>query len=181
MAWHNSTRDRDLVYRKIRELAGAMPPNGVIVETGTHIGGMVHHLISAAPSARLFTIDWYQPSQWDTDEIPSLETNQQRFAHWPNVTCIKGVSPDDFGSWDLPIDLLHVDSNYDDQDTYRRNLEFWAAHLAPKGTMYGMVFWPWHFHAHVITEVCFSNRMLLQAMEGMWWAQRGSIDLVQEA
>ena len=125
-------------------LAQQVPAGGNIVEVGPFYGRSTHVMARSNPQANIHSIDTFEDVEWTRNyansyrEIPpfGLEAFQHFTRDCPNVTPIKGFSPDVVSDWDTPVDMYFEDAIHGNPGL-RDNLDFWIARLKPGGILCG--------------------------------------------
>jgi hypothetical protein len=131
----------------IGRLAKAVPPNGVVVETGSLFGrSSFAWARNVDPSVTVYCIDPWVREQWIIDIVervqpPVMPFGLEAFKHYtqgcPNIRTIKGCSPDVVvGQWNLPVDLFFDDAVHDEPGL-SRNRDFWVKWIKPGGIFCG--------------------------------------------
>lgn len=130
------------------------PPNPVIVEIGSYLGGTTARIAKARPDARIITCDpclgnvhgkredsnWTEPyneytQKWIVDTLkmtPSKELLEANLSRFPNVEFVHGHSPLCFSDWDGEVDLYFEDGSHGNPDL-RENLNFWKEYVKVGG------------------------------------------------
>jgi len=125
-----------------------LPDNSNIVEIGTYLGATTAKIARALPNAKITTIDycendsnWVSPyNQYVKDYIVdkvlkedvSIKHVLENVARFPNVTFIKGRSPECAINWDTEVDLYFEDGNHFNP-ILATNLQFWSKHVKKGG------------------------------------------------
>jgi len=125
-------------------LARQVPAGGNIVEVGPFYGRSTHVMARSNPLASIHSIDTFEDVEWTRNyadsyrEIPpfGLEAFRYFTRDCPNVTPIKGFSPDVVSDWDAPVDMYFEDAIHGNPGL-RDNLDFWISHLQPGGILCG--------------------------------------------
>lgn len=125
-------------------LARQVPAGGAIVEVGPFYGRSTHVMAYSNPQANIHSIDTFEDVEWTRNyansyrEIPpfGLEAFRHYTRDCPNITPIKGFSPDVVSDWDAPVDMYFEDAIHGNPGL-RDNLEFWISRLKPGGILCG--------------------------------------------
>jgi predicted O-methyltransferase YrrM len=127
------TRDQ---ARVLFDAAAAVPPDGCVVEIGSHRGRSTVVLASAlAPGARLVAVDPFLPD-WryggpDTEQALIANLGDAGVAGVVDVR--RSTSAAALARWAGPVDLLYVDGKHDARSLLR-DLR-WVRWLPPDGTV----------------------------------------------
>ena len=163
----------------LEELACNVPENSVIVETGSLFGRSSYTwATSATAGTTVYCIDPWVREQWVIDLVETKQPNcpefsfeafQQYTKDCPNITPVRGYSPNDMKDWNKPVDIFFDDSLHHNP-YFRTNLRFWLRHMKPGGIMCGHDYcseWP-----DVIKEVDALTAELgaeVYVTEWVWW------------
>ena len=158
MVYHNDIPGwfQRVDFLAIEELAKTVPPNGLIVEIGSHMGKSTRAwLDNSDPSVRLLAIDPWEEWTYD-DAVHRMHGDMSLlpmkvedafndrlgvFRHFvpdTRVETLKTYSPPDAALIDSrgPIDLVFVDGGHFEEDV-TRDLEFWWPRVSATGIMCG--------------------------------------------
>ncbi|MFM9859767.1 class I SAM-dependent methyltransferase [Pseudoxanthobacter sp. M-2] len=129
--------------RAIEALAALVPVGGTIVEIGSLFGRSSWAWAkSADPSVTVCCIDPWEGNEGirPMEQAYGISFGIDQFlanvANCPNVQALQGYSPEDFQTWDRPIDLFFEDSVHADP-ILSANMAFWSSHLRPTGVACG--------------------------------------------
>jgi predicted O-methyltransferase YrrM len=146
--------------RVIEDLAQRVRPNGAIVEVGPFCGRSSWCWAqSAHPSVRVMCLDIWDPGQHPfhppvagqtdsdaklfgtaanpEDALGTLENFRRNTADCPNITPLRGASPDSFLDWPQEsVDLVFLDGLHHNPG-FHRDLWFWWDRLMPGGIYCG--------------------------------------------
>lgn len=128
-------------------LAKQVPPNGVVVETGSLYGrSSFVWAKNVHPTVTVYCIDPWEREQWIVDIVEkpqkvdrpfSLEAFQYYTRDCPNIRTIKGRSPDAVqGTWNQWVDLYFDDADHNEPGL-SRNRDFWTRWVKPGGVFCG--------------------------------------------
>lgn len=143
----------------LRGFAAAVPPGGVIAESGSYLGGSAKIMLEAAdPSVTLHAFDfsWHDNTRWDYHydraelqwithswgwALPPSVITRLDFASWylsahDNVHLRYANVPYDLVDWDQPCDLIFEDSSHENPQLHDI-VTFWLPWLRPGGTLAG--------------------------------------------
>lgn len=132
---------------KLIEYLKLVPPNGIVLEVGTYLGGTTTRLAAARPDVKIFTIDpcansgmWEGCGEYGSYAtkkligefgiIPNERTVRENCNRFPNIHFMKGYSPQDFLDWETPIDLYFEDG---DHGKVWYGMSHWANRVKPGG------------------------------------------------
>jgi cephalosporin hydroxylase len=123
------------------EIAKSLPPNPVIVEIGTYLGGTTVRLAEARLDAIITTIDccdhgdnWNEPyneyvQTYVVEQVLKDKVSKQHLlnniSRFDNITFVQGYSPECASDWNSGIDLYFEDGDHGNPNLYK-NLEFWS-------------------------------------------------------
>lgn len=127
------------------EIVNLLPPNPVIIEVGTFLGGTTVRLAESRPDANITTVDpCNEPLNSDSNWVAPygeyvrtylvekvlqgpitkshLYNNISRFS---NIKFVEGYSPECFQDWNTELDLYFEDGNHFNP-VLATNLQFWS-------------------------------------------------------
>lgn len=123
------------------EIAKLLPPNPVIIEIGTYLGGTTVRLAETRPDASITTVDccnhgdnWNEPygeyvQQYIVETVLKDKVSKQHLlnniSRFDNIVFVEGYSPECISDWNLEIDLYFEDGDHGNPNLYK-NLEFWS-------------------------------------------------------
>lgn len=100
-------------------LAGQVPENGIIVETGSLLGLSAWHWAqNSHDPVQVYCIDPWERHKWIREKIEKrmntkafgVELFREYVSDCKNIHTIQGYSPEVVKDWDKPIDLYFEDS-----------------------------------------------------------------------
>lgn len=125
-----------------------LPNNANIVEIGTYLGATTAKIAKVLPNAKITTIDycendsnWVSPynqyvKNYIVDKVlkedVSIKHVLENVSRFPNVTFLKGRSPECVSDWDTELDLYFEDGNHFNP-VLATNLEFWSKFIKQGG------------------------------------------------
>ena len=146
--------------RILERLAQTIPPGGKMLEVGPFCGRSSWCWAKTAPSAEVICIDIWDPvehpysppTKADADAVAdedfgkmerergnwgTLENFQDYTRDCPNITAIRGRSPEDFGDWPLDsLDLVFLDGLHHNPG-FKADVEHWFLRVKPGGILCG--------------------------------------------
>ena len=156
------------------EVAKLLPPNPVIVEIGTYLGGTTVRLAEARPDAIITTIDccnhgdnWHEPygeyvQRYIVGEVLKDKVSKQHLlnniSRFNNITFIEGYSPACASDWNTEIDLYFEDGDHSNPNL-AINLEYWGKFVKVGG----------YLAAHDYGESCPAVITEIDKMVGNGW------------
>lgn len=155
-------------------IAELLPPNPVIVEVGTYLGGTTVRLAEARPDATITTIDccnhgdnWNEPygeyvQTYIVEQVLNDKISKQHLLNninrFNNITFIEGYSPACVSDWNTEIDLYFEDGDHANPNLHK-NLEFWSKFVKVGG----------YLAAHDYGEPCPNVITEIDKMIGNGW------------
>jgi len=153
-----------------------LPPNPVIVEIGTYLGGTTVKLADARPDATITTIDccnhgdnWNEPyneyvQTYVVEQVLHDKISKQHLLNnicrFNNIKFIEGYSPACASDWTTEIDLYFEDGDHENPNLHK-NLQFWSKFVKVGG----------YLVAHDYGEVCPDVIAEIDKMIGNGWTK----------
>jgi len=153
-----------------------LPANANVVEIGTYLGATTAKIAKVIPNAKITTIDycendsnWVDPynqyvKEYIVDKVlkedVSIKHVLENIARFPNVTFIKGRSPECVPDWDTELDLYFEDGNHFNP-VFATNLKFWSKFIKQGG----------YLAAHDYCEECPDVIIEIDKMVGNGWTK----------
>lgn len=155
-------------------VAKLLPPNPVIVEIGSYLGGTTVRLAEARPDATITTIDccnhgnnWNEPygeyvQTYVVEQVLKDKVSKQHLlnniSRFNNITFIEGYSPSCVSEWNTEIDLYFEDGDHDNPNLHT-NLQFWSKFVKVGG----------YLAAHDYCEQCPAVIKEIDSLIGNGW------------
>jgi hypothetical protein len=122
-------------------IAKLLPPNPVILEVGTYLGGTTVRLAESRPDAGITTIDccdhgdnWNEPYNeyvrtYVVEQVLKDKVSKQHLlaniSRFNNITFVEGYSPGCLLGWNTELDLYFEDGDHGNPNL-QKNLKFWS-------------------------------------------------------
>src|SRR5262249_50790567 len=128
-------------------VAKLVPPNGIVVETGSLFGrSSFVWARNVHPSVTVYCIDPWKREPWIVDVVervqnPVMPFSLDAFRYYtrecPNIRTIQGTSPLAVqGTWSQPVDLFFDDADHQEPGL-SLNRDFWVPWIKPGGIFCG--------------------------------------------
>jgi predicted O-methyltransferase YrrM len=136
--WKNMEYDAMMTVPEIiflKEIVSGIPPDSIVFEIGTAVGGSATIMALANPNIKIYTVDLFSVNGESTDLI-NIEYKRVKdiLSKYNNVEVLCGNARSDFNDWNTEIDLYFEDGTHFDP-VLHDNLNRWSSFIKIGGLL----------------------------------------------
>ena len=136
--WKNMEYDAMMTVPEIiflKEIVSGIPPDSIVFEIGTAVGGSATIMALANPNIKIYTVDLFSVNGESTDLV-NIEYNRVKdiLSKYNNVEVLCGNARSDFNNWNTELDLYFEDGTHFDP-VLHDNLNRWSSFIKIGGLL----------------------------------------------